>query len=539
MLLRARAAKWVPKFVCEELSILETSAIRVALSVFEIHIFPTPNHVIVMSTAKRSRRRQTEVRTASPLPSSKRLKTTTSAHVPTKGGLGFLVDEDERVGRKLDARLTNGVPNPKTTRVDESHSNVATSRREEVEDAPRVNGTPQDIIDISSGEEQSSEYESEDGGDGGADVRDHSMMDGGLQDEEDAQLGAEDIAEGMEDEQRDMDMEDADAQEPSFGDILQARHPEPIDVHSAFPDPMAERSAMVATPSNTALAAPTGTSLVTVLTQALKTNDKEMLESCFRVTDQPSIRSTAQRLQSQHVSTLIQRIAERIHRRPGRTGSLLIWVQHALIAHGGYLATQPDTMRKLKALSQVMQERAKGLQPLFHLKGKLDLLSGQLELRRSVFATSHAMNGNEEDDEDAVLYVEGQAEGWSDSDEGEDEEHVTQKMLEPPIRKPKAQTATPRSDLSDGGDDDSDDEMPNGVAHSSDEEDEDEDEQQGEGLFDDEAEETDNDDEEDPDSDEEADSEPDEEDDEDEPSDDGSEEAAVRPPKPAMLNRKR
>ncbi|KAK4547991.1 hypothetical protein LTR36_010711 [Oleoguttula mirabilis] len=502
-----------------------------------------------MSTAKRSRRRTTEARSASPLPASKRLKTTTSSHVATKSGLGFLVDEDARAGTKLEARLTNGVPGMKTTRVDESHALVAPDTRDE-DGAGKVNGTPHEIIDISSAEEESSAYESEDDGLKAAGStaitgpNGKAVMNGHVPDSEDdgdAKIGAED--DRMEDVQEQGGVNGGEGgeleAEPSFGDMLQARHPDPIDVQASFPGNAADRSALVPTSSNRALAAPSTTSLGTVLTQALKTNDKDLLESCFQVTDLPSIRSTIQRLQSQHASTLLQRLAERIHKRPGRTSNLMVWVQWTLVTHGGYLATQPEVMKKLKALGQVVQERASGLQPLLHLKGKLDLLSAQLELRRNMQAASRAAHATDEDDEEAVLYIEGQEDDWSDDDNDVAmEDRMNGKMLEPPIPKSAGQTATPESDLSDSDDDVSHDDMPNGVAHESDDEsDEGDGEEAGEGLIDEEAEETSDDDADEASSNDDADSAPESVADT-EPSDDESE-PEVKQPQPKHLNRKR
>ena len=51
--------------------------------------------------------------------------------MPAQTGFDFLVSEDARKGKKLEAKLTNGVPSSKTTRVDESHALVAPETRDE------------------------------------------------------------------------------------------------------------------------------------------------------------------------------------------------------------------------------------------------------------------------------------------------------------------------------------------------------------------------------------------------------------------------
>ena len=351
---------------------------------------------------------------------------------------------------------------------------------------------------------------------------------------QDAEPGAtDDRMEGVEGTNPD-DAEEEQG-EASFGDMLRARHPDTIDVQASFGAP-AERSALVPANENRAIAAPSATSLGTVLTQALKTNDKDLLESCFQVTELASIRSTIQRLQSHQASVLLQRLAERIHKRPGRTSNLMVWVQWTLVTHGGYLATQPEVMKRIRSLSQVVRERASGLQPLLHLKGKLDLLSAQLELRRNMQGAARR-RADDEDDEDAVLYIEGQDDDWSDDDDdAEMEDSADRKLLKPSASKRKALTGTPKS-MATEADDESDEGMPNGVAQESDEESENEDGGDGQGMFDDEAEETSDDDAEEASSADEEQSEQESED-ETEPSDDESE-PEIKQPQPKTLNRKR
>jgi U3 small nucleolar RNA-associated protein 5 len=424
-----------------------------------------------------------------------------SSHAPAakrKEGLDFLVDEDARQGR-------NGVPDKRTTRVDESKAVVA----------PEGTADPAQVIDISSAEDESSEYES--------DVENKTKTQAnGKPKEQQAIADAEDV------DMMDGAAEDAaEQEEPSFGDMLSARHPEPIDVQSAFPQD--EQHAIVPSSGKQVLAAPTGTSLSTVLTQALRTNDKDMLETCFQMADQQSIRMTIQRLQSHLVGPLMQRLAERIHRRPGRTGHLMTWIQWSLVAHGGYLVTQPEIMGKLRSLNQVLRERAQGLQPLLQLKGKLDMLGAQLELRRQTLATS-ARAQDDEDDEVGVLYIEGR----DDDDEGSEAELAA---LERPSKRKNQAHGEEYHTASES--DASDDEAgaANGFAAEgsvSAEEEDDEDVQNG--MLDLEAEESGDDDDEEGSEDEVSEGSEDEDVEEDE----GNEsEVEVKQPKPQTLNRKR
>ncbi|KAK1083067.1 Small subunit (SSU) processome component, partial [Friedmanniomyces endolithicus] len=299
-----------------------------------------------MSTAKRPRRRQqAESKSPSPLPVSKKLKTSTSSHVPTKSGLHFLVDEDARAGRKIDARLTNGVPGTKRTRVDESHALVAPDTKDDQRYDP-VKAKAPEVIEISSGQEESSEYESsEDEQEHGALGEQPPMVNGHVSESEVEEHGnAKDVQPDADNARMDIvadheqgdvaqDTQHEEEEEPSFGEMLQRRHPGPIDVHASLPDHTAESTAVATTSDSRMLTTASGTSLSTVLAQALKTNDKDMLESCFNVTDMPSVRSTIERLQSPLAAALLQRLAERIHKSPGRTGYLMVWVQWTIITH--------------------------------------------------------------------------------------------------------------------------------------------------------------------------------------------------------------
>ncbi|KAH0251864.1 NUC189-domain-containing protein, partial [Aureobasidium melanogenum] len=225
-----------------------------------------------MSTAKRSRARQAEAGAAPSLPPSKKAKTSQQA----SSGLAFLTDENQRAGKKLRANYTNGIKDSRADRVDESKAQV----EQHEADAPEV-------VEISSGDESSV----------------YSGSDDEADDTKAATNGHHDADAVMAD--ADEDMEDG-AEGQSFGDMLQAAHPETIDVQSAFADREEGTQALVPMNQDRSLALPTATSLGTVLTQALRTNDRDLLETCFQMTDLPSIRSTIQRLQSPLVASLLQ-----------------------------------------------------------------------------------------------------------------------------------------------------------------------------------------------------------------------------------------
>lgn len=205
---------------------------------------------------------------------------------------------------------------------------------------------------------------------------------------------------------------DAEATSPSFGELLRGN--EAIDVPALLQQSSTGNA--VAQP-RTAIVPPTHQSLTTVLSQALRTDDTDLLESCLHTTDLPTIRNTIERIDSSLAGTLLNKLAARLYRRPGRAGNLMTWVQWTLVSHGGALASQPKVVHGLSGLQNVLSERAKGLSSLLALKGKLDLLEGQMDLRRNMQRRSGlSQQIEDEEDDEHLIWVEGETDGVGERD---------------------------------------------------------------------------------------------------------------------------
>ena len=219
------------------------------------------------------------------------------------------------------------------------------------------------------------------------------------------------------DAEADGDALDSDA-EPTFGDLLRGQ--ETIDVPAHLPQIDAEGSSLAQRPSQTQLQPPPASSLGTVLSQALRTDDTDLLESCLDTTNLTTIRNTIERLDSRLAGILLDKLATRLHRRPGRAGSLITWVQWTLVAHGGALTSQPDMVQKLASLQKVLAERARGLNPLLVLKGKLDMLDSQMQLRRAAqrrrAGRDAIQDAEDQSDEEGLVWAEGDDELDDDAD---------------------------------------------------------------------------------------------------------------------------
>ncbi|OCK85726.1 NUC189-domain-containing protein [Lepidopterella palustris CBS 459.81] len=410
-------------------------------------------------------------------PPAKKAKLSQPTRDIRQNGLGDLINGKTNQKLYLPANL-NGVNDGRKDKVDDSKTVVgvgAGSGHGDVE----MEDIGKEVVEISSDEEEESDYGSSCHGE------EEDAKAGEEKEVDEAPAGDAVMADGCVNGEEAPAEITAEPEEPSFGEMLRANAPEIVDVEATFKDPSAESRTLAPASRNRQLSVPSATSLGTVLTQALRTNDKDLLESCFGMNDLESVRSTIERLPSHLVATLLQKLAERLHKRPGRAGNLMVWVQWSLVAHGGYLAGQPKVVMQLANLNKVLKERASGLQPLLSLKGRLDMLYAQLELRKSI--QKRAAIGDEDDE--AVIYVEGDEESSSD-DEAVQAERLANDGV-PKARKIKSGKRLDVSDIEES--ESSDDEMPttvNGIDHVENSEDDSED---SEGMLDDEAEETEND----------------------------------------------
>jgi U3 small nucleolar RNA-associated protein 5 len=235
------------------------------------------------------------------LPPAKKAKLTQSPTTVRQDGLKALANGN---AVKPTAYI-NGVKNAQANRVDDATAVVEGPGDIQMADAAN------EVIEISSNEEESED---------GSDVEDLTQV--GAQEEVPTANGNAEDEDG------------ADAEDLTFGDRLRAEGPEPvqesriINVEDGNPD---SRVTLTAT-QNRPLVPGNATSLKTVLEQALRTNDKEQLESCLSVIDAESVYATVERLESRFVGVLLQRLAERLHRKPGRAGILMAWVQYSLVS---------------------------------------------------------------------------------------------------------------------------------------------------------------------------------------------------------------
>lgn len=170
--------------------------------------------------------------------------------------------------------------------------------------------------------------------------------------------------------------------------------------------------------SGSGTAPPTMGSLSTVLTQAIKSDDDDLLESCLLFRDEEGIKSTVQRLNSNLAVLLLERLAAKMTAQPSRGRQFNAWIKWVMVAHGGYLVTVPKLLVTVSRLHKALNTRVNTLDRLLALEGRLEMLEAQMELRNA----SHGANDDDEESDSEVEFVEGEEDVDEDDEEDEDDD---------------------------------------------------------------------------------------------------------------------
>jgi U3 small nucleolar RNA-associated protein 5 len=176
--------------------------------------------------------------------------------------------------------------------------------------------------------------------------------------------------------------------------------------------------------------APKAESVHTILIQALQSDDKQLLEQCLGVTNQRVITSTVAKLPPSAVSALLTKVVVKFQARPTRSVNLVTWIRAIVTQHSSYLMSQPDVVKTITPLYQLVESRVAVYHKLLKLEGRLELALSQVsggeyggEVRwKEPDLTVH----DEVDGVDEVVGADGEdssdEEGESEEDEEEEEE---------------------------------------------------------------------------------------------------------------------
>jgi U3 small nucleolar RNA-associated protein 5 len=125
--------------------------------------------------------------------------------------------------------------------------------------------------------------------------------------------------------------------------------------------------------------APRANSLSTLLSQALRADDRALLERCLSVSDESVIKRTVAALSSDEAIAFLALVVERLNARPHHGLHLSRWIRGVLCKHASYLMSAPRAKTALSALHQMIESRVSLMKPLLQLSGRLDLLLSQRE----------------------------------------------------------------------------------------------------------------------------------------------------------------
>lgn len=132
-------------------------------------------------------------------------------------------------------------------------------------------------------------------------------------------------------------------------------------------------------------------SMSTVLMQSLRNNDIPLLESCLHVEKEKSIIDTLERTDPTLIPLLLENIARKLAKKPKRMPSLALWIKWTIIIHATTLRSVSGFQEQLRSIYNVLNLRSSNLDKLLSLKGRLDLIASQIELK------SRNQRGEDED----------------------------------------------------------------------------------------------------------------------------------------------
>ncbi len=156
-------------------------------------------------------------------------------------------------------------------------------------------------------------------------------------------------------------------------------------------------------------------SLVTVLSQALQTDDDVVLDQCLDVVDEKIVNSTVARISSTYVLPLLHRLVAKFERRPARGASLCVWVRSVLSVHTGYLLGVPELAQELSGLQQMISMRLSTYEAFLSLSGRLELVLNHQHAHSSECLAQEHENG-----ELSLVYEE----SGDEEDVGAEEDNV-------------------------------------------------------------------------------------------------------------------
>jgi len=118
-------------------------------------------------------------------------------------------------------------------------------------------------------------------------------------------------------------------------------------------------------------------SLAVLLSQALRSSDRALLERCLSVGRERVIVNSVRRLVPMDAALLLKAAVERLQTKPSRGQQLAAWIQAVLLHHTAYLMSAPAAAPLMSSLWQIIEARLSMQRQLLALAGRLELLLAQ------------------------------------------------------------------------------------------------------------------------------------------------------------------
>jgi U3 small nucleolar RNA-associated protein 5 len=118
-------------------------------------------------------------------------------------------------------------------------------------------------------------------------------------------------------------------------------------------------------------------SLAVLLSQALRSSDRALLERCLSVGRERVITNSVKRLVPMDAALLLKAAVERLQTKPSRGQQLAAWIQAVLLHHTAYLMSAPAAAPLMSSLYQIIEARLAMQRQMLSLAGRLELLLAQ------------------------------------------------------------------------------------------------------------------------------------------------------------------
>ncbi len=143
--------------------------------------------------------------------------------------------------------------------------------------------------------------------------------------------------------------------------------------------PMLDRLRLLSKDAEHVTTPPRTDTLMQLLLQGLHNRDEKILNSVLDRADEELIDKTVRKLPVEGVVPLIEELQSYIRGRGTVNLSHSKWLRSVLQHHSGYLSSLPQCPELLGPVHAMLEARTRSYAPLMRLKGKLDIMTRQIE----------------------------------------------------------------------------------------------------------------------------------------------------------------